>query len=100
MNKTRLSFIDRMLGRYLASYAREGGEALEPERFAQGFDLLTVQRKLKDAGRFEYIHRVKQNPSFLPYVAPSLSYVKAAFERLPAMAELRELLARHVPELR
>ena len=58
-----------------------------------------MQRKLKDAGRFEFIARVKGNPGFLPYVAPSLGYVKAAFERVPEAAELRDLLARHVPEL-
>jgi aminoglycoside/choline kinase family phosphotransferase len=93
-------FIERMLDRYLTTFASSGGERLDRTRFIEVFDLLTLQRKLKDAGRFEFIDRVKKNPSFLPYVAPSLGYVRSAFERLPKEAELRALLAAHVPELR
>ncbi len=92
-------FIEAMLARYLDAFERAGGERLDRARFVQGFDLLTLQRKLKDAGRFVFIDRVKKNPGFLPYVAPSLAYVRAAFERVPEQAELRNLLARHVPEL-
>lgn len=93
-------FIEQMLDRYLDAYAAAGGERLDRARFVEVFDLLTVQRKLKDAGRFEYIARVKKNPGFLPYVEPSLGYVKAALERIPGLAELQSLLARYVPELR
>lgn len=92
-------FIEAMLARYLDTFERCGGERLDRARFTRVFDLLTIQRKLKDAGRFEFIDRVKKNPSFLPYAAPSLAYVRSAFERVPEQAELRELLARYVPEL-
>lgn len=37
---------------------------------------------LKDAGRSVFIDRVKKNPSFLQYYAPSLKKVYAALERL------------------
>ena len=58
-----------------------------------------MQRKLKDAGRFVFIDRVKKNPGFLPSIPASLRYVRDAFARLPDLAALREILARHVPEL-
>jgi len=93
-------FVEKMLHRYIAAFAREGGEELEPAAFIATFDRLTVQRKLKDAGRFIFIDLVKKNPGFLPYVVPSLGYVREAFERVPELAELRGLLAKHVPELR
>jgi N-acetylmuramate 1-kinase len=93
-------FIEQMLRRYVASYAKEGGAALDATAFIKTFDLLTLQRKLKDAGRFIFIDRVKKNPSFLPYVEPSLGYVREAFERVLDQAELRSLIAEHVPELR
>ncbi len=93
-------FIEQMLARYLDAFERAGGVSLDRARFVQVFDLLTLQRKLKDAGRFEFIDRVKKNPGFLPYVEPSLGYVRSAFERVPEQAELRALLARYVPELR
>jgi hypothetical protein len=68
--------------------------------FRRTFDLLTVQRKLKDAGRFEFIARVKGNPGFLPHVPASLQYVREALARLPELSDFAELLARYVPELR
>ena len=93
-------FIEKMLDRYRQSFAAAGGPQLDRARFIEVFDLLTIQRKLKDSGRFEFIDRMKKNPDFLPYVQPSLGYVRAAFERVPAMNELRELIAKYVPELR
>ena len=46
------------------------------------FYVQVVQRKLKDAGRFIFIDRVKGNPSFLPYYEPSLGYVDHALRQL------------------
>src|SRR5262249_984311 len=52
----------------LDDFARTSGLD-EAARVALGreFDVVTVQRKLKDAGRFVFIDRVKKNPAFLPY---------------------------------
>jgi aminoglycoside/choline kinase family phosphotransferase len=92
--------IDEMLGRYLREFEREGGPRLDERQFVAFFDLLTVQRKLKDAGRFVFIDQVKKNPSFLPHIPSSLRYVKDALARQPGLANVRQILARHVPELR
>lgn len=94
-----MEFIERMIRRYLERLQAEGGPAFEFEPFLADFHLLTVQRKLKDAGRFLFIDRVKKNPSFLPYVEPSLRYARQAFAKRPELEELRALLARTVPEL-
>ena len=59
-----------------------------------------MQRKLKDAGRFVFIDQVKKNPSFLVHIPSSLKYVKDALARRSDLAEVRDILARHVPELR
>jgi aminoglycoside/choline kinase family phosphotransferase len=93
------AFLDAMVARYLERLAAEGGPRLEPAAFRATFDLLTVQRKLKDAGRFVFIDRVKGNPGFLRSIPASLRYVRAALLRLPRLASLHALLARHVPEL-
>ncbi len=92
-------FVEAMLRRYLARLHAEGGPLLDHAPFREGFDLLTVQRKLKDAGRFVYIDRVKRNPGFLVSIPASLRYVRAAFARRPDLAGLQAVLARHVPEL-
>ncbi|BDG02618.1 aminoglycoside phosphotransferase family protein [Anaeromyxobacter oryzae] len=93
------AFVDAMLRRYLEQLARAGGPRLDVAAFRQTFDLLTVQRKLKDAGRFVFIDRVKKNPGFLVSIPASLRYVRDAFARRPDLEELRRILARHVPEL-
>jgi hypothetical protein len=93
------SLVEAMLRRYLDRLAAEGGPRLEYGPFRETFDLLTVQRKLKDAGRFVFIDRVKKNPGFLPSIPASLRYVRDAFTRRPDLADLQAVLARHVPEL-
>jgi aminoglycoside/choline kinase family phosphotransferase len=92
--------IDRMLRRYQEAFAAEGGPRLDPSAFVAFFDLLTVQRKLKDAGRFVFIDQVKKNPSFLVHIPSSLRYVRDALKRRPELREVHEILQRHVPELR
>jgi aminoglycoside/choline kinase family phosphotransferase len=93
------ALIDRMIARYLVRLAEAGGPRLDPAAFRATFDLLTVQRKLKDAGRFVFIDRVRKNPDFLRSIPASLRYVRDALARLPDLAALREVLVRHVPEL-
>jgi len=92
-------FVEAMLRRWLEGFAAAGGPRLAYEPFRATFDLLTVQRKLKDAGRFVFIDRVKRNPDFLRFIPLSLRYVRDAFARLPRLARLQAILARHVPEL-
>ncbi len=94
--------VDALLRQYQERLPRAAGEPVEPAAFRNFFDLLTVQRKLKDAARFEYIHRVKQNPGFLPHIPLSLSYVRRAFERLLQdvhVQALRRVASRYLPEL-
>jgi N-acetylmuramate 1-kinase len=80
--------------RALARYARL--RELDPAALQRAFDLCTVQRKLKDAGRFVFIDRVRKNPEFLPAFGPSLAYVGRALARLPELAPLAQLLvAKH-----
>ena len=62
---------------------RAEAEALSPAQLRRAFDLQTVQRKLKDAGRFVFIERVKGNPSFLRHIPSSVRYVRQALDRLP-----------------
>jgi aminoglycoside/choline kinase family phosphotransferase len=61
------------------------------------FHLQTLQRKLKDAGRFIFIDQVKGNPAFLPYYKPSIAYVKNALSNLPDFEKLSLLLKKLEP---
>ncbi len=94
------ALVQRLLARYRKTFAAASGKSLEATEFQRGFDLVTVQRKLKDGARFEFIARVKKNPAFLPHVPASFRYVRDALRKLPEYARLLEVLATHLPELR
>lgn len=54
------------------------------------FDVVTVQRKLKDAGRFVYFHVKNDDPSYLGFVDPTVGKVKASLARLQSELLFRE----------
>ncbi len=82
------SFIEDRLDEYAehSGLAKEGRIELRRE-----FDFVTVQRKLKDAGRFIFIDRTHHNPSFLPFVEPTIEKARAAIARLSADGDMRAL---------
>lgn len=92
-------FVEARLDEYASAM---GMTAAERESLSTEFDYMTVQRKLKDAGRFVFIDRVKQNPSFLRFVVPTVRKVAGSLERLREkdrdMAELFALLRRLLPD--
>jgi N-acetylmuramate 1-kinase len=88
------SLLDGLVAHYVA---RAGADAA---RFTHLFDLQVVQRKLKDAGRFVFIDRVKNNPSFLKHIPNSLDYVARSLSRLPELSSLREILSQYLVNFR
>lgn len=79
----------------LCNYA--AGMEIDCEELLVEFHLVTVQRKLKDGGRFVFIDRVKNNPAFLPFVENSFRKVKVSLDILPELFELREILNEMAP---
>lgn len=95
------AFVEARLVDYADCAALSRGFSNESRvRLLDEFDLVTVQRKLKDAGRFVFIDRQKGNPSFLKFVTPTIKKVGGALARLaprdPDMAELLQILERTV----
>jgi aminoglycoside/choline kinase family phosphotransferase len=81
----------------LAEFCKERGIEEELEQLIFEFDLLTVQRKLKDAGRFIFLDRVNHNPNFLPFVDSTIEKARAALKRVKShgpLEKLHELLTR------
>ena len=73
-----------MVDRLVDYYAQADLPWCEDETVVRrAFHLQTVQRKLKDTGRFIFIDKVKGNPDFLPYYEPSVEYVRNALRNLP-----------------
>jgi N-acetylmuramate 1-kinase len=82
------AFIDARLDEYAKA---AGLDERGREELGRAFDRLTVQRKMKDAGRFIFIDRKKNNPAFLPYFEPSLAKVRRSLARLGDDAVMRTL---------
>lgn len=82
------SFIAERLGEYEDQMGLGPAERAELKR---EFDFVTVQRKLKDAGRFIFFDRKNGNPSFLPFVGPTIDKARAAIGRLSDDADMRTL---------
>lgn len=72
----------------------------EATTIARYVSLQTVQRKLKDAGRFVQLDRVRGNASFLQWIPNSLAYVDVALRRVPELSGLAETLRRLDPGIR
>ena len=84
--------IRRLVEHYLERLAEAEDSVLDKNAFWRLFHLQTVQRKLKDSGRFVCIHRRKNNPAYLRFLPRSLAYVREALDRLPDYADLAERL--------
>jgi aminoglycoside/choline kinase family phosphotransferase len=102
LNDSYQTFDRKFVEARLDDYARALGPEGHGERAALGreFDLVTVQRKLKDAGRFVFIDRVKGSSAFLQFVEPTIAKVRASLARLSDDEEMRalsSLLARVLP---
>ncbi len=92
LNDSYQSFDRPFIEARLDEFASAAGlDAAGRAELGREFDVVTVQRKLKDAGRFIFIDRVKKNPAFLPYFEPSLAKVRAALARLEGEEDMREL---------
>lgn len=92
------TFSNGFVGRRLDEFALHLG--LPEQERAQidlEFQMVTVQRKLKDAGRFVYIDRKLKNPGFLAFVEPTVQKARnalAALQHEPALEALAALLDR------
>ncbi len=93
------SLVDSLVEYYLDQLAERRFVWTNRAAFRRLFDLTSIQRNLKAAGRFVYIDRVKGNPKFLSDIPRVLSYVKRNLQKYPELDLLRTHLTPYVPEL-
>lgn len=93
------SLIDELVEYYLDQMASRRVVWANRASFRRLFDLTSIQRNLKAAGRFVYIDRVKRNPKFLADIPRVLGYVKRNLTKYPELDGLRRHLTPYVPEL-
>lgn len=93
------ALIDDLVAYYLDQAAERRLVWVDRAAFRRLFDLTSIQRNLKAAGRFVYIERVKGNAKFLSDVPRVLSYVKRNLCKYPELETLRRHITPYVPEL-
>lgn len=91
--------VDGLIEHFLDGLDFHGRGWEDRTAFRRLFDLTSIQRNLKAAGRFVYIDRVKHNPKFLADIPRVLGYVKRNLSKYPELATLRQHLAPYVAEL-
>ena len=91
--------VERLIDYYFQQQKRISLFQLPKEECFTFFHLVTLQRKLKDTGRFQYIHTVKKNSDFLKHVPNSINHIKEAFKRLPKAQTLQQWIGRYLPEI-
>jgi aminoglycoside/choline kinase family phosphotransferase len=85
------SFDEAFVRERLSEYANVRGLEAELPSIEREFHLVTVQRKLKDAGRFVFIEHKKGDASYLRFVEPTIALVRRSLARLSSDAICREL---------
>lgn len=91
--------VDALVAHFLTRRA-EAGAPLDAERFRRDFDLTSVQRNLKAAGRFVFIDVKKGNDKFLRHIPPVLAYVRRNLQKYEELQPAYEVLAKYVPEFK
>jgi len=94
LNDSYQTFDDAFVSARLDEFAAlHGLDAAGRAAVGREFDLVTVQRKLKDAGRFVFILHKKGDDGYLKFVAPTIEKARRALGRLPGERGLAELAA-------
>ena len=93
------AMVDALIDHFLDGLAAQGVEIGDRTAFRRLFDLTSIQRNLKAAGRFVYIDQVKHNPKFLADIPRVLGYVRRNLSKYPELATLRRHLVPYVAEL-
>ncbi len=93
------AIVDGLIDYFLDGLDAHGKGWTDRAAFRRLFDLTSIQRNLKAAGRFVYIDQVKHNPKFLADIPRVLGYVKRNLSKYPELTQLHRDLARYVAEL-
>lgn len=91
--------LDDLIAYFLALKKETAGAGYERD-FRRRFDLMALQRNLKALGTFGYQTMARRNTVYIQYMPRTLRYARANLGRYPRFARLRELLAKHIDELR
>jgi N-acetylmuramate 1-kinase len=95
--------VEELIAFFLAlrgAYTGRIDTSAERQEFTRRFDMMAVQRNLKALGTFGFQTLNRGNTVYIQYIPRTLNYARANLAKYPRFAQLRELLAEHLEELR
>ncbi len=90
--------VDGLIAYFLKKREEAGAQAVDPEEFRRQFDICSIQRNLKAAGRFVFIDVKKGNDKFLRHIPPVLGYVRRNLQKYEQLQPAFDVLQNYVPE--
>ncbi|HIE65801.1 MAG: phosphotransferase [Nitrospira sp.] len=92
------ALVDELILYYIEKSEQRTKTVIELETFRELFDLVSIQRNLKAAGRFVYFDQVKHKSQYLSHVPPTLAKVKRNLLKYAKLFPLHRLLLPYVEE--
>jgi len=83
---------------YIQCMEAEEGRRIVRRDFNELFEYVAIQRGLKAVGTFAYMSTALQRQQYLPYILPTLTYIKPLIERYDVLQSLALCLRRYLPE--
>jgi hypothetical protein len=90
----------RLLAYYAETWAARGGPSWPADGLWEVYAACALQKAFKVVGRFHYLDRVKGKPGYLRYLPGTWRQIARLLAARPDLAPVRDILVRHVPELR
>jgi len=88
-----------LVAHFCACRSEAFSETLDPATFGPDYFLFVLQKSLKIVGRFHYLEEVKGRRGYVAMLPHTFATLRRCFDNLPALGDLRALLARSFPEI-
>lgn len=82
---------------YIQRMESAEGRRMSRQEFNALFDYVAIQRGLKAIGTFAYMTTAQQRRQYLPYIQPTLTYIKPLIARYDMLQPLALCLCRYLP---
>jgi aminoglycoside/choline kinase family phosphotransferase len=92
--------LDELIAYFLALGGARPNDSGDAAEFRRRFDLMALQRNLKALGTFGYQTLTRANTVYIQYIPRTLQHVKSNLDKYSRFGRLRDVLSRHLEELR
>ena len=92
-------FVHNLVERFISLKEQKEKKSVDRDAYRRIFDWMSIQRNLKAVGTFAYQKRIMNNDRYVPYIAPTLEYVRHTLKRHRDLAGLQRTLGDILPEV-